>query len=79
MVARGASAVRRYRYTPPFARKPDEGLTAAMALYDEAVREDALAALQGEAEQMADELEAFTEMHGCAPSAPRRFWWQDAD
>jgi len=69
--------VRRYRYTPPHARKPDEGLSAAMALYDEAVREDALAALQGEAEQMTEDLEAFAAEHDVGPAAPRRFWWQD--
>lgn len=66
------------KYTPPYARKPPVDIVAAMALYDEAVREDALAALQGEADQMADQLETFARSHDAAPTV-RRFWWQDDD
>lgn len=64
------------KYTPPYARQAPVDMLAAMALYDEAVREDALAALQGEADQMAEELETFAQVHDAAPTV-RRFWWQD--
>lgn len=75
MVGSGALAVTR-KYTPPYARKAPVDIVAAMALYDEAVREDALAALRGEADKMADEIETFAQSRGEAPTV-RRFWWQD--
>lgn len=45
-------------YRPPYKRKPDPGLLAANALWDEAKAEDArLAALQAELALMSDEYE----------------------